>query len=452
MTADTLTIAAAAHALRARHTSSAALTEQCLAVIAARSDELGAFITVTADTARAAAAAADRELADGIDRGPLHGIPISLKDLIDVTGVPTTAASRVRDGYVATADAVVTSRLRHAGAVLVGKTNLHEFALGVTNEDSAYGPARHPLDPTRSPGGSSGGSAVSVATGMALASLGTDTGGSIRIPAAACGLVGLKPSFGEIPTDGVVPLSPSFDHVGPLCRSVEDAQLVYNVLRGNTSTPATHQRRAREIRLGIPRDYFLSILHDDVRAAFEGACARLTAAGVTIVDVTISHTATIGAVYLHLSLPEAVAFHAATLDRTPERYTANVRGRLEAARYLLAEDYVRAQRGCQELRAAVDTALADCDALLLPGLAIPAPPIGATTMEIGGQVEIVRNMLLRLTQLFNVTGHPAIVVPCGVTPAGLPTSAQVVGRLDQTAALLDVARTLEPHLTVASAS
>src|SRR6059036_2368272 len=164
------------------------------------------------------------------DRGPLHGVPLSVKDLFDIRGVPTTAASRVRDGHVADRDAPAIAHLAQAGAVFVGKNNLHEFAFGTTNEDSAFGPARNPHDPSRSPGGSSGGSAASVAAGMALATLGTDTGGSIRIPAAACGLVGLKPSIGEIPTDGVVPLSRTMDHVGPLAQTVVDACLVYNAL------------------------------------------------------------------------------------------------------------------------------------------------------------------------------------------------------------------------------
>src|SRR6185503_17702214 len=195
-------------------------TEQCLAVIRDRNPSLNAFITVFADSARDEARRADDEIAAGRYRGPLHGVPISLKDLIDVEGTPTTAASRVRDGHIANADAPIVTRLREAGAVLIGKNNLHEFALGTTNEDSAFGPARHPLDPARSPGGSSGGSAVSLASGMALASIGTDTGGSIRIPAAACGTVGLKPTWGELPADGVVPLSRTLDHVGPLTLTV----------------------------------------------------------------------------------------------------------------------------------------------------------------------------------------------------------------------------------------
>src|SRR3989441_8314672 len=213
---------------RARDVSAAEITDACLRQIDAENPRLNAFILVMADEARRQAAEADRALAAGHDRGPLHGVPMSIKDLLDVRGTPTTAASRVRDGHVAEHDAPAIAHLRQAGVIFIGKTNLHEFAFGTTSDDSAFGPARNPHDPSRSPGGSSGGSAASVAAGMALATIGTDTGGSIRIPAAACGIVGLKPAYGEVPTAGVVPLSHTLDHVGPLTLSVGDAAIVYH--------------------------------------------------------------------------------------------------------------------------------------------------------------------------------------------------------------------------------
>jgi aspartyl-tRNA(Asn)/glutamyl-tRNA(Gln) amidotransferase subunit A len=447
MIADRLTIRDAASAVRQGRLTCEALLEQSLTAIGSRGQALNVFISVATASAREQARAADRELAAGIDRGVLHGMPISLKDLIDVEGVATTAASRVRDGQVATADAWLVERLRQAGAVLVGKTNLHEFALGTTNEDSAFGPTRHPLDPARSPGGSSGGSAVSVATGMAIASVGTDTGGSIRIPAAACGLVGLKPSSGDIPLNGVIPLSPSFDHAGPICLSVHDARVMYDILRGSPSTPPSRPAAPAGMRAAIPRDYFLDLLDDEVAALFSAACERLAQAGVVLSHVQIAHTDLIGPVYMHVSLPEAAAFHAPTLERVPERYTASVRARLEAGRYVLAEDYVRARQGCAVLRESVDLAMSAADVLLLPTLPIPAPAIGVPTVRIAGRDEPVRNVMLRLTQLFNITGHPAIAMPCGTTRDGLPVSAQLVGRLNQTAALLDIAGAFEPHLT-----
>jgi aspartyl-tRNA(Asn)/glutamyl-tRNA(Gln) amidotransferase subunit A len=444
MAAEQFSIAEAARAIREGRTTSEALTEHCLSAVERRNGELNAFITVLADLAREQAQRADRERAAGRDRGPLHGIPISLKDLIDVQGVPTTAASNVRRHHVARQDAPVTARLRDAGAVFIGKTNLHEFAFGTTNEDSAYGPARHPLDQRRSAGGSSGGSAISVATQMAMGSIGTDTGGSIRIPSAICGLVGLKPSSGDIPAAGVVPLSTTMDHVGPLARTVEDARLLYEALRG---APASTRSivHPRDLRLGIPRDYFLSMLDTDVASAFEAACARLRDAGVTLTDVAIPHAADIAPVYLLIGMAEAAAYHAASLETFADLYTPDVRARLEMGRYVLAEDYVRALHGREVLRREVDAALDGIDALLLPSLAIPAPLLGAATVRIGTGEEPIRNVMLRLTQLFNITGHPAISIPCGTTPLGLPIGAQLAGALGGTAQLLDVAEALEPY-------
>lgn len=439
------TIRELVRAFAARETTAERATEECLQAIAAHNPTLNAFIAVTGDEALADARRADADVAAGRRRGPLHGVPISLKDSIDMRGVPTTAASRVRDGHVAAADAPAVARLRAAGAVIVGKTNLHEFAFGTTNEDSAFGPARHPLDPTRSPGGSSGGSAASVIAGMAYGSIGSDTGGSIRIPAAACGLVGFKPTLGAVPTEGVVPLSATMDHVGPICRSVDDAQLLFDVLRGAVP-PTPAPREARGLRLGLLRPYFMALLDDGVAAAFDQACSRVRRAGAEIADVSIPHAGDIAAIYLHIGLSEAAAYHAATLERVPEAYTPNVRLRLEMGRYILAEDYVRALRGRDVLRAEVDRALAGVDALLLPSLAIPAPTIGAESVRIGSTDEPVRPVMLRLTQLFNLTGHPAMTVPCGTTPDRLPVGAQIVGRAGADAALLAVARALEPHL------
>lgn len=446
MPADLRTITDLARALRAREVTAAAITEQCLEQIAQRDPALNAFIAVCGDQAREAARTADREIADGRDRGPLHGVPVSLKDLFDVQGMPTTAASRVRQGHVAAADAPVVRRLREAGAVIVGKTNLHEFALGTTNEESAFGPVHHPLDPNRSPGGSSGGSAASVLAGMAYASLGTDTGGSIRIPAAVCGLVGLKPATGDVSTEGVVPLSSTLDHVGPLSRSIDDARLLYEVLCGRPAVAATAPRPVRGMRVGVLRDYFTAVLDPQVASTFEATCARLRDAGVTLDDVTIPHSGDIAPIYLHIALAEAAAYHAKALEGRADDYTPNVRLRLEMGRYILAEDYVRALHGREVLRREVDGALRGRDALLLPSVPVPATRLGASTVRVGGAEEPVRNVTLRLTQLFNITGHPAVTVPCGKTIEGLPIGAQLVGAGGDTPGLLATAAALEPYL------
>jgi aspartyl-tRNA(Asn)/glutamyl-tRNA(Gln) amidotransferase subunit A len=447
MSTEPRTVVALARAFRDGTTTAETVTERCLDTIAARDPAINAFITVLAEPARRQARAADRALAAGDDRGPLHGVPVSLKDLLDLRGTPTTAASRVRRSHVATADAPAVARLRAAGAVFVGKTNLHEFAFGTTNEDSAYGPVRHPLDLRRSPGGSSGGSAASILAGMAAASIGTDTGGSIRIPSAACGLVGLKPSLGVVPTDGVVPLSPTMDHVGPLCQSVEDAAVLFSLLRGAPVAAATGPPLDR-VRLGVPREYFLARLDAGVARAFDDACDRLRRAGVTLEDVRIPHANDIPPIYLHIVLAEAAACHESTLDQQPGDYTPAVRVRLEMGRYVLGEDYARALRGRQVLQREVGAALDGRSALLLPTLPVPATPLGADTVPMGEAEEPVRAATLRLTQLFNLTGHPAISLPCGRTPEGLPVGAQLAGHDGETDELLAVAHALEPVLSV----
>jgi aspartyl-tRNA(Asn)/glutamyl-tRNA(Gln) amidotransferase subunit A len=437
------TIAEVAPQLRSGRVRAADLLEACLSAIDARDRELNAFILVARDEARSAAAEADRDIAAGRWRGPLHGIPVSIKDLIDVAGEATTAASRVRAGMVARRDAEPVARLRAAGAVIVGKTNLHEFAFGTTNEDSAFGPTRNPFDPKRSPGGSSGGSAVSVAAGMALASLGTDTGGSIRIPAAACGIVGLKPRFGELSCDGVVPLGRSLDHVGPLTRTVRDACVLYDVLRG-ADRPGESWAAALPLTVGVPRGFFVDRLEPDIRRLFDEALERARRGGHSVRQVEVPHADLIPATYLHTVLPEAAAYHATMLDTRPADYVPGVRLRLEMGRYILAQDYVRAQHLRDILRGEVDQALGSVDVVALPTLPIPAPPIGAESVPMGDGHEAVRAAMLRLTQVFNLTGHPAMSLPMGRIPAGLPGGFQLAAR--DTDRLLRAALALEPQI------
>ncbi len=443
---DALTIEQFGRRLRAGDLTAVEVTDACLRRIDADDARLNAFIRVMADDARRQAGDADRDLAAGRDRGPLHGVPIAIKDLVDIRGIPTTAASRVREGHVAPSDAPIIARLRQAGAIFIGKTNLHEFAYGTTSEDSAFGPVRNPHDPTRSPGGSSGGSAASVAAGMALAAIGTDTGGSIRIPAAACGTVGLKPTYGEVSADLVVPLSRTLDHVGPLARTVGDAWLVYRALLGATDWPAQAPRSVSGVRLGLPRAYFCDLLDAEVRTRFEEAVDELRGAGAHIDEVDIRHAPSTATIYMHIHAAEGSAYHAPMLDTVPERYTQTVRLRLEMGRYVLAEDYLRALNARETLRRGVDAALGDRDGLILPTLPIPAPRIGAESVVINGANEPVRGLMLRLTQLFNLTGHPALSMPCGRTAEGLPCGLQLVGRRFETEALLRLALACEAIL------
>lgn len=414
--------------------------------IAELNPSLNAFITVFEAGAMETARALDEELRQGRSRGPLHGRTISIKDIIDISGVPTTAASRVRAGHIARADAAVVSRLREAGCVIIGKTNLHEFALGTTSDESAFGPVHNPHDVNRSPGGSSGGSAAAVAAGMGWASIGTDTGGSIRIPASACGVVGLKPTFAEISTVGVVPLSVSLDHLGPIAQNVGDAWTIYAVLTG-AAPPATSSRSINTVRLGKPGGYFLEKLDVDVRARFDEALQRLKDAGASIVDIDLGRLPDISLTYVNVVLPEAYAYHAEALAKAPEDFGRSVRARLEMGGQISRDDYVRAQGDRARMRAAVDKALSNCDALVLPTLPIPPQQIGATTVRIDSVEEQLRPLTLRLTQLFNLTGHPAISLPCGTTRDDLPCALQLVGRRRETAELLDVALSCEAFVS-----
>ncbi len=276
---------------------------------------------------------------------------------------------------------------------------------------------------------------------MCFGSIGTDTGGSVRIPAAACGTVGLKATLGEISCEGVVPLSTTLDHVGPLARTVADAGLLFQAMKG--STVQTITPAGGRLVFGVPRPYFFDQLEPGTRGSIDAAIGRVGEGGHTVQDVRIDLAASTADVYLHICLPEASCYHAATLTASSGKYSPGVRLRLEMGRYLLAEDFVRAMRLREALTQAVDRALDGCDALLLPGMAIPAPPLGAQTVDVDGATAPVRATMLRLTQLFNISGHPAIALPAGRGPDGLPRSLQLVGHRGRTERLLEVAAAVE---------
>ena len=446
MTALPNSLREAADLIERREISPVELTRACLDRIASGNDELRAFISVMEERALAVAARAERSITAGKYRGPLHGIPISVKDLVDVAGMPTTSASRVpprRPEH----DAPVVTNLLRAGAVIVGKTNLHEFAFGTTSDETAFGAVRNPHDRTRSAGGSSAGAAVAVVEGMCYGSVGTDTGGSIRIPAAACGITGLKPTLGEISTDGIVPLSATLDHVGPMARTVADTALMFQaMLDGDARIGRVPPEAVAPLWLGVPVPYFFDKLDAEVVRLFGEARAALEGAGHSLSDVAIAHADRIADVYLHIVLPEAAWYHGPLLEAHADKYSPGVRLRLEMGRYILAEDHLRAMHARAVLRRAVDKALEGLDALLLPALPIGAPPLGAATVVAGRSTEPVRAMMLRLTQLFNVTGHPAIAMPCGKGQDGLPRAIQLVGHRGSTDRLLAVAAAVERQI------
>jgi aspartyl-tRNA(Asn)/glutamyl-tRNA(Gln) amidotransferase subunit A len=350
--------------------------------------------------------------------------------------MPTTSGSAL-PAPIADTDAPGVARLREAGAVIIGKTNLHEFAFGTTSDETAFGPVRNPRDPSRNAGGSSGGSGAALAAGMCLGAIGTDTGGSIRIPAAACGIVGLKPTIGELSCDGVVPLSTTLDHIGPMALTVSDVGMLFQAMKGTTVRGVASA--GGTLTFGLLGGYFTQPLDPDVRVMMDRVQRALASRGHAIVNVDLPHADWTPDVYLHIVLPEASWYHTPLLERHASSYSPGVRLRLEMGGYVLAEDYIRAMKLKEALTLRVDRALEGCDALLLPALATAAPALGATTIDINGRSEPVRASMLRLTQLFNLTGHPVVAVPAGTGNDGMPRGLQIVGMRNATERLLAVA-------------
>lgn len=442
-------------AIKAKALSPLDLTRAMLARIERHNPRLNAFLTVTPEEALRDAAEAEREIAAGHYRGPLHGIPLSVKDLFATRGTRTTAGSKILAEWVPAADATVVARLREAGAVLVGKTHLHEFAYGITNENPHYGPARNPWDPERIPGGSSGGSAASVAAGLCAGTLGTDTGGSIRIPSALCGLVGLKPTYGRVSRHGVVPLCWSLDHVGPLARCAADAALILQAIAGHDARDAASARvplpdfshrlgqGVRGLALGIPREFFFDRLDPEVRAAVEGALKVLEGLGARLVPVSLPHARHVPAVSFGIQAPEAFAYHERTLRTRAHEYGADVRARLESGRYFAAAHYLKAQRARHLVFEDYRQAFQAVQAILTPTVPLPATLVGAATVTVEGKEVDVRGAMTRFARAFNATGLPAATVPCGFTAGGLPVGLQVAGGPFEEATVLQVAHAYE---------
>ncbi len=420
--------------------------------IARLNPRLNAYLTVTADQARAQARQAEKELRKG-RRGPLQGIPIALKDNIWTRGVRTTAGSKILSDFIPERDATIVHRLRRAGAIVLGKTNLHEFAYGVTTNNPHFGPTRNPWDTERIPGGSSGGSAAAIAAGLCVASVGSDTGGSVRIPAALCGVVGLKPTFGRVSCYGVVPLSPSLDHVGPLTRTVADAAIMLGVITGrDPMDPATiaapaardlrrWRGRISRLRLGWPREYFWEKLDAEVRRGAEAAARWFEREGARIEEVSLPHLAESIESATHIALAEARHFHqsAGYFPARSADYGEDVRKRLEMGASVRAVDYLRAFDVRELVQADFNRAFAEVDAILAPTVPVAASRIGEERFTIGTEEESVRSALVRLNRPANLTGLPAISVPCGFTRAGLPVGLQLIGQAGEEAHLLRIA-------------
>ena len=381
-----------------------------------------AFISLDIDRARARAETLTIDSADSL----LKGIPYACKDLFDVKGMVTSGGSRVLANNIAQHDAEAVTRMNQAGAIFIGKNNLHEFAYGATGENALYGTAPNPYDRSRLAGGSSSGSAAALGYGLCAAALGTDTGGSVRAPAALCGLVGFKPTFGRISTEGVIPYSWSLDHVGTLTRNAADAALLFKALANKVNPPATANLEG--LRVGIPENFFFDRADPEILDSIDVLMNFLSDGGARLKPVTMpsmEHTRTVS---LTVQMPEALSYHNRYLEQRGELYSQDFRAGLALGQCLLAEQYIRAKRFIESYRRDMDSVFEEIDLLITPATPVIAPKIGTVEVTVDGQTEPAGNAITRYTSFFNMTGHPAITLPCGMHSEGLPIAAQLIGK------------------------
>jgi aspartyl-tRNA(Asn)/glutamyl-tRNA(Gln) amidotransferase subunit A len=439
-----------------REVSPLEVTRSSLARLEAHESALNAFITVMADEALSEAERAERSIMKGGYLGPLHGVPIGLKDLYQTRGVRTTGGSRALADWVPEEDSTVTERLRRAGAIVIGKNNLHEFAFGPTSENPHYGNTNNPWDTTRIPGGSSGGSAASVAAGICWASMGSDTGGSVRLPAALCNLVGLKPTYGRVSRYGVIPLAWSMDHCGPLTRTVDDTAIVMNAISGHDHRdPASVDRvtpdfsaildgRVDGLRIGVLREQFGAQIDPEVQAANRTALETLRGLGAQVEEVSVPLAEQAMPASTVVLLSEAAAVHERWLAKHRDQYGKLILLRLDAAATLTAVQYLKAQRARRALQHAFADLFQRVDLVASPTTPILAPTFDEVSTE------GLRGGLVQLTRLFNLLGLPAVSVPCGFSDGGLPIGLQLVGRPWDEQTVLRAAHAYEQHTNWAS--
>jgi aspartyl-tRNA(Asn)/glutamyl-tRNA(Gln) amidotransferase subunit A len=435
-----MTILESADALRAKKVSCLELTNDTLAKIARENPRLNAFITVTADAARARASAMDAELSHGIDRGPMHGIPIAHKDLVYTKGVRTTGGSKILEDFVPDHDADIAINLERAGAVMVGKTNLHEFAYGITSSNPHFGPVRNPWDTDRIPGGSSGGSGAAIAAGIVPMATGTDTGGSIRIPASFCGITGLKPTFGLISKHGVMPLGWTMDHMGPMTKTVRDCAVAFHAMGGPSSPIGSADIRG--LRIGLPVNYYFDKLDLEVSESVRKAVQSAAALGARIVDIKVPDIDALNVVGRVLLLAEATSVHEQHLNRRAD-IGPDVLTLLDQGRLIRAADYVNAQRLRRVYITEFSKLWDEVDCIFTPATPTPAPKIGQMTMKVGATDEDVRLATTRLMRAINLLGIPALSIPCGFTTSGLPIGLQILGKPRNESTILRVGAAIE---------
>src|SRR5262245_24965689 len=439
-----------ARAIAGREVSPVEVVQAHLDRVAALDAKLRAFITVSADAALATAKAAEAAVMAGERLGPLHGVPLALKDLYMTRGVRTTGGSRILEDWIPEEDATVVTRLAGAGAVNLGKLNMHEFAFGPEGLNPHYGTPWNPWDPAthRICGGSSSGSGAAVAAGLCAGALGSDTGGSIRIPSALCGLTGIKPTYGRVSRAGALPLAWSLDHVGPMCRSAEDCALMLGAMAGHDPRdPTTVDRPVPDyaaaltgsvagLRIGLLRRFFLESAEPEVAAAVEAAARVLAGQGARVSDVAMDTAPLAAGASYAVIAPEAYAYHEPWLKARAGEYGADVRQRLLVGAFVSSADYLKGQRVRGLIREEVNRRLADVDVLLAPATPIAATPVDRDQVVLGGRPQPVRASLIRYTRVFNLTGHPAASVPCGFTAGGLPIGLHVIGRAFDEATVL----------------
>ena len=445
---DLLTLA---QKIKARQISPVEITERLLKKIEAQNPALNAFITVAADEALAAAKKAEQELYRNTYRGPLHGIPIGIKDMIETKGLRTTMGSGIFKDYIPEKDAAVVQKLKEAGAVILGKLHTHEFAYGPMGDRSYFGPARNPHDPRKIAGGSSSGAGAAVAAGLCFGAVGTDTGGSVRIPASCCGVVGLKPTYGRVAVDGVFPLSYSLDHVGPLTRTVLDNAALFQAMIHGVDLNETWAKVEKVIAdfdlsktvIAIPDDYFLDDVDDEVQQAFADAIQSLEAAGAQIRSISLPDLESIRWAQPIVQKSEAYAIHEKWIEARSKDYDPEVYERLLEGKQPKGYEYVRAIRMREEITQQVEACFKTADVLMTPTLPILPTNIDQRELILNGKTIKVRSALLKNTSPWNYTGHPALSVPCGRSKTGLPIGLQIIGPLHQEIRLYAFARQIE---------
>ena len=450
-----MTIQEASQKIRSGELSPVELTQAAIASIVRLQPYLNAFVTITESFALEQARQAEKEIWAGRYRGPLHGIPYAAKDLYYTQGIRTTMGSKIMADFVPDHDATVIKKLHTAGAVLVGKAGLHEWAYGITSTNPHFGAVRNPWALDRIPGGSSGGSTAALASGQCLFSLGSDTGGSIRIPASLCGVVGLKPTFGRVSRHGVFPLSHTLDHTGAFGLTTRDTAWIYETIAGvdvhddssvdrpNPTPLLDDTHRLDGKRIGIPRNFYFDQLDPDVDAAVHVAIKTMEEIGATLVEIEVPDIGEFNAVARLIQLAEASSVHRRRLREQPEDFGDDVRVLLEQGLFISATDYLDAQRRRRELNRGFNDLLQQVDVIVVPTIPITAAKIGQMTTTIGDTEENVRLATTRLVRALNLTGLPLLSVPCGLSLEGLPIGLQLIGPLFGEAGLLEIGHAYE---------